>query len=60
MVAGPIPNIAYALSNTYRSRSKVPESKYGCTSILRPLDNTTSKAYSLVHTSTRPKNTCRD
>ena len=46
-MAGPIPNTAYAFSKTFSSRSKVPESKSGRTSILRPLVNTTSKAHGL-------------
>jgi hypothetical protein len=33
------------LSNALSSRSKVPESKSGHTSILQPQDNTTSKAH---------------
>jgi len=43
-VAGPIPNTAYTRSNTLSSLSKVPESKSGRTSILRPLGSTTFKA----------------
>jgi hypothetical protein len=39
--------MAYTLSKTFSSRSKVPELKSGRTSILRPLDNTSSKAHSL-------------
>ena len=37
----------YTLSKTFSSPSKVPESKSARTSILRPLDNTTSKALPL-------------
>jgi hypothetical protein len=37
----------YTLSKTFSSRSKVPESKSARTWILRPLDNTTSRAHSL-------------